>query len=113
MTDRVEFTKKVRVEAFVRAGGLCENPSCKAKLKVGEAEYDHRIPFYISRDSSIENCQVLCVPCHRGPGAKTADDQRTIAKIKRVKMKHEGTFPPTSRPIPSRTFTNNRREASK
>ena len=112
MTDRVEFTKKVRVEAFVRAGGLCENPSCKAKLKVGEAEYDHRIPFYISRDSSLDNCQVLCRPCHRAPGAKTADDQRTIAKIKRVKMKHEGTFPPSRAKLRSRGFSNSRQEAS-
>lgn len=103
MADRVEFDKKTRIAAFARCGGKCE--SCEAKLKVGEGEYDHVIPYFLSRDSSLDNCQVLCVPCHRGVGAKTADDQRIIAKVKRVKMKHEGTFPASKAKIKSRGFS--------
>lgn len=109
MGDRIEFTKKVRIEVFTRAGGKCEK--CQAKLKVGEGEFDHSIPFWISRDSSASNCQLLCVPCHRAPGAKTADDQRTIAKIKRVKMKNEGTFPPSKAKLQSRGFSNTRQQS--
>jgi 5-methylcytosine-specific restriction endonuclease McrA len=106
MADRVEFSKKTRIEAFARCGGKCEK--CKSRLKVSEGEYDHIIPYFMSRDSSIDNCQVLCVPCHRGPGAKTADDQRVISKIKRVKMKHDGTFPPTKAKLRSRGFSSTR-----
>jgi len=86
---RQEFSDKVRAQAFLRCGGKCE--SCSAKLKAGEGEYDHIIAFYLTQDSSLSNCQVLCVPCHRGVGAKTADDQRIIAKVKRVWAKHNGT----------------------
>lgn len=104
--NRIEFSKKVRAEAFVRCAGKCE--SCGMRLKQGEAEFDHRIAFYLSRDSSLENCQVLCVPCHRGVGAKTADDQRIIAKVKRVAAKHNGTFPPSKAKIRSRGFSKSR-----
>lgn len=106
MADRVEFSKKTRAEAFARCGGKCEK--CEMKLKVSEGEYDHVIPYFISRDSSLDNCQVLCQKCHRGVGAKTADDQRTISKIKRVKAKHEGTFPASKAKIRSRGFSNSR-----
>lgn len=94
MADRVEFDKKTRTLAFARCGGKCEK--CEMKLKVGEGEYDHVIPYFISRDSSLSNCQVLCTPCHRAPGAKTADDQRDIAKVKRIQAKHNGTHKKSS-----------------
>jgi 5-methylcytosine-specific restriction enzyme A len=99
---RIEFSKKVRAAAFLRCGGNCEG--CGMKLKRGEAEFDHRIAYFLSQDSSLENCQVLCVPCHRGVGAKTADDQKIISKVKRTKAKHEGTFPPSKAKIRSAGF---------
>ncbi|TBG78579.1 HNH endonuclease [Rhizobium leguminosarum] len=88
---RVEFDKKTRGLAFQRCGGSCEK--CGMRLKVGEAEYDHIIPYYFTQDSSLSNCQVLCVPCHRGEGAKTADDQHDISKSKRIWLKHNGAWP--------------------
>lgn len=106
MADRIEFSKKTRAEAYLRCGGNCE--SCGMRLKAGEAEYDHRIAFYLSRDSSLDNCQVLCRPCHRGVGAKTADDQHIIAKVKRIKAKHEGTFPPSKARLRGRGFAKTR-----
>jgi 5-methylcytosine-specific restriction protein A len=104
---RVEFSKKVRGEAFLRCAGKCQ--SCGMKLKASEGEYDHIIPYEFTRDSSLSNCQVLCVPCHRGPGAKTADDQRDIAKAKRRWLKHTGAWPKTKNPMKSRGFENSRR----
>lgn len=104
--ERVEFSKRVRVEAFARCGGNCEG--CGARLKVGSGEYDHRIPYFMTRDSSLSNCQVLCTPCHRGVGAKTADDQRDIAKVKRMQAKHEGTFPPSKFRLRSQGFPKSR-----
>lgn len=99
---RVEFSKKVRAEAFARANGKCEK--CQARLKTGEAEFDHEIAFWLTQDSSVENCQVLCVPCHRGVGAKTADDQQMISKVKRIKAKHDGTWVRKGPKIQSRGF---------
>lgn len=99
---REEFSKKVRAEAFLRCGGKCEK--CEAFLKVGEAEYDHVIPYYFTQDSSLPNCQVLCTPCHRGAGAKTADDQRDIAKSKRIWLKHTGAWKNSGPKIKSRGF---------
>lgn len=103
---RKEFSKKTRVQVFERAGGRCEK--CGAKLKVGEGEYDHILPCALGGDNDAANAALLCVRCHRGVGAKTADDQRVISKVKRVKMKHEGTFPPSKAKIRSRGFASSR-----
>lgn len=102
MVSRVEFSKKVRAEAFARANGCCKK--CQARLKAGEGEYDHIVAFWLTQDSSLENCQVLCVPCHRGVGAKTADDQKMISKVKRIKAKHDGTWVRKGPKIQSRGF---------
>lgn len=103
---RKEFSKKTRIEVFARAAGRCEK--CEAKLKVGEGEYDHIIPCALGGDNDVSNAALLCTPCHRAPGAKTADDQRDIAKVKRIKMKHEGTFPASKAKIRSKGFASTR-----
>ena len=95
---RIEFDKKTRAEAFRRCGGKCEG--CQMKLKAGEGEYDHIIPYALSEDSTLSNCQVLCVPCHRGVGAKTSDDIKAISKAKRNWLKHNGIKKPSTFPKP-------------
>lgn len=87
-----EFSKKVRGLAFARCKGKCEK--CNAILKVGEGEYDHVIPLALGGESTLDNCQVLCRPCHRDPGAKTAEDVKRIAKAKRVEALHHGITQP-------------------
>ena len=99
---RVEFSKKTRAEAFSRCCGKCEK--CGAHLKVGEGEYDHIIPYAFTQDSTLSNCQVLCVPCHRGEGAKTSDDIKAISKAKRNWLKHNGCWPKSKAKIKSRGF---------
>lgn len=99
---RVEFSKKVRAEAFARSNGCCE--ACQAKLKVGEAEVDHIVPFYFTQDSSLSNAQVLCKKCHRGEGEKTAQDQKAISKSKRLYLKHNGLWKPAGTKLQSRGF---------
>lgn len=97
---RQEFTRKQRLEIWTRAAGKCEG--CGAKLKTGSGEYDHIIPFEISRDSSAANGQLLCGICH---GTKTAkSDAPTIAKVKRIHAKHHGIWPPSRAKIQSRGF---------
>lgn len=103
---RTEFSKKVRAEAFLRCDGKCQ--SCGMKLKQSEGEYDHIIPYALSEDSTLSNCQVLCVPCHRGVGAKTSEDIKAISKAKRNWLKHTGAWPKSKATIKSRGFSSYR-----
>jgi hypothetical protein len=57
--------------------------------------FDHVIPDGIGGKNDLQNCAVLCVPCH---GDKTARlDIPIIAKAKRVSDKHEGHRRPKGR----------------
>src|SRR6266852_2281906 len=58
-----QFSKEIERTAFFRAKGRCEG--CSARLASGDIHYDHIVPWALSFDSSIANCQVLCNPCHR------------------------------------------------
>src|SRR5438874_303166 len=96
---RKEFSKLVQRSAFLRADGKCEG--CGAKLSVGRFAYDHRIPDGLTGEPTLENCQVLCSPCHR---AKTDIDVADIARAKRRADKHIGVKDPHRRPMQSRGF---------
>lgn len=97
---RVEFSKKQRAEIWQRACGHCEK--CQAKLKVGEGEYDHVIPFALTRDTSVANAQLLCRVCHSG---KThTEDRPRISKAERQRAKHLGIWPKPKSKIQSRGF---------
>lgn len=99
--DREEFTRAVKVAAFERAHGLCEwkyddgrrdDQVCAKILTTGDIHYDHRIPWAISFDSSLSNCQCLCKAHHLLKTTKT--DVPTIAKVKRVHANHIGAKKP-------------------
>lgn len=101
---RVEFNKKQRIAIWTRAAGHCEG--CTAKLKVGEGEYDHRIPYALTRDTSVENGQLLCKVCH---GHKTHKaDRPNISKAERMAAKHAGTWPKSRTPLRGRGFGSTR-----
>lgn len=96
MRKRTEFAAKVKVAAFERAKGKCEE--CGAHLFPGNIHYDHRIPDALGGEATVENCQCLCRACH---GSKTAKkDVPQISKAKRVAAKHIGAKKSRSRPIP-------------
>lgn len=102
--QREEFTAKTREQAHERACGRCEwveaGLRCDAILAPGNVHYDHIIPWAISRDSTLANCQALCRAHH---ALKTArDDVPTIAKVKRQHRNHIGASVSTSPPIQSR-----------
>lgn len=101
---RIEFSTKVRRSANERADGRCEWTQggfrCEAILGPGNVHFDHRIPFAISRDSSLENCDALCKAHHAIKTAKI--DIPTIAKGKRVADKYIGIRKPAT--IPGRGF---------
>lgn len=97
---RREFPARVRVAAYERSKGLCEN--CTAPLYVGKFHYDHRIPDALLGEPTLENCVVLCVACH---GEKTTkEDVPRIAKAVRQRQKHLGARPP-KRPWPKRPMS--------
>jgi 5-methylcytosine-specific restriction protein A len=82
---RVEFSAKTKNEAYERAGGHCEK--CKRPLATGDIEYDHRIPWDTSHDSSSANIVCLCCGCHR---EKTRSDIKSISKGRRIRNKNRG-----------------------
>lgn len=98
---RREFTRKQKAEMWVRCGGYCEGTGCGAKLKTGEAEYDHVLPEELADQErgplTVNDGQVLCRICHR---SKTADDIRSIRKADRQRDKHAGAMKRKTRGIP-------------
>ena len=93
--DRREFPRKVKLIAFQRCHGKCEK--CEVPLSVGHFIYDHIIAWELSRDSSVDNCQVVCSNCD---APKTAKDQTVIAKSNRVRDNHIGARNPSRHPLP-------------
>lgn len=84
--SRREFSKAVKIQAFGRAKGFCENEACGARLLPHKMHYDHLIPDALGGEPTLDNCQVLCLPCH---GEKTAKhDVPTIAKAKRIHIRN-------------------------
>lgn len=95
MSDRRNFTAAVKRAAFERCGGRC---ACTAKLGPGNVVYDHRIPWEISGDSSLDNCEPRCKSCDR---TKTYEvDLPLIAKVKRMADAHINARSISSRPMP-------------
>jgi 5-methylcytosine-specific restriction enzyme A len=91
---RREFSRKTRAQAFERAKGFCEGTGCGARLKPGEAQFDHILPAELGGEPALTNCQVLCHPCHK---AKTADDIRRIRKGDRQRDRETGAMPKSPR----------------
>ena len=83
--QRQEFSPKTKLEAFARSKGNCEH--CGVKIRPGNGpHYDHATPDAVGGEPTLENCQVLCKPCHSVKTAKT--DVPEIAKTKRIRNKH-------------------------
>ena len=102
MMARREFSKAVLRAALARADGRCEGlltdgGRCPCALQVGRFHYDHIIPAALTEDASLENCQVLCRPCH---AAKTVVDVGVIARVRRMRDRHMGIVDPRRRPLP-------------
>lgn len=84
MPRRAEFSKLTKRQAYQRCGGICE--ACCLVIQ-GTPEYDHKSPDFVSKDNSLENCQVLCYRCHR---FKSAEDRPEIDRTRRLEEKRLG-----------------------
>lgn len=97
--SRNEFTKATKRDAFMRAEGRCEGKlpngeRCNVKLRPGSVHYDHIIAEWLTRDNSLDNCQALCLPCHKHKTTK--EDVPAIAKVKRIQDQERGIKSPSS-----------------
>lgn len=81
------FSPGVRRAASQRAAGNCEC-GCGLPLVPPRIRYDHRIPWAISHDSSLANCQVLRLDCDAEKTYRR--DLTDIAKVRAVTDKHLG-----------------------
>lgn len=85
MSDRQEFSKAVKLEAWNRAGGRCEK--CTTKLYGHQTEYHHDKECTFGGDATIANCIVLCRACHSNITRGRAKD---ISKSNRIRNRNIG-----------------------
>lgn len=85
MIRRQEFPKKIKLAAFQRSLGSCEE--CHARLTPGKFEYDHIKEATFNGEPTLDNCRVVCTPCHT---RKTSQRAAVIAKSNRQRAKHLG-----------------------
>ena len=98
---RREFSNKTKLEAWNRCGGVCDN--CRLPIK-GRPEYDHITPCGLGGDASLENCAVLCIPCHRAKTHEPEGDRSKMNAADRKRLKHLGVIRPKGS-IKSRGFS--------
>lgn len=85
--SRREFSKAIKRVARKRAAGKCEATNCGALFGV-KFHFDHDIADGLGGEPTLENCKVLCYPCHDEKTRK--HDIPLIAKTKRISDKFNG-----------------------
>ena len=95
-TVRRATSPKVRNQVVERQGGRCAH--CGSPLDC-DCQIDHDIPLWCGGSNDIDNLQALDPACHK---IKNRHEATIRAKVKRVKAKHEGTYPPPRHPLRSR-----------
>jgi 5-methylcytosine-specific restriction endonuclease McrA len=85
MPRKMSQSRKTRI--FVAANGICH--ICGEKIDGVKEKWDaeHVIPYELTRDDSDDNIRPAHKRCHT---AKTKDDVKMLAKVKRVAAKHQG-----------------------
>ena len=94
---RITFSTSFRLSLFLKRKGLCS--ICSLKIDAGKAwDIDHIIPLGLGGTNEPNNLQILCKHCHHSKTSQS--DIPRIAKTKRLKARHLGARPPSTRPIP-------------
>jgi 5-methylcytosine-specific restriction endonuclease McrA len=98
--------KSVIDRLFLRQKGRCALTGLK--VRAGEKTHaDHIVPLKDGGENRETNLQLVIAAAH---AEKTSDENSARAKERRIRLKHAGLWPKSSRPIPSRGFPK-RREA--
>lgn len=90
---RREFSKATKIAGYERSGGQCEATwdGVRCPTRFGNdrtPQYDHIDPDAHSKDNSLSNLQVLCIPCHRHK--TSTQDVPAVAKSRRIREKAMG-----------------------
>ena len=78
--------------------GRCERKDCGAKLTLGKYRFGHITPCAMGGKGTLDNCEVVCLPCDKVQTYQT--DLPQIAKAKRREIKHKGARVQSKRPMP-------------
>jgi 5-methylcytosine-specific restriction enzyme A len=99
---RKEFSTSVKVAAYKRCGGLCEE--CGCLLKPGRFQYHHKNPDGLTGEPTLDNCSVICSGPNSCHAEQTKIDVGHIAKAKQREAKHIGIKkkPTFRRPVKER-----------
>lgn len=89
MTDRWSLSRKQHLAVHHAHGGICHICGEGINLAREKFEVEHVIPLALGGADSFANLRPAHIGCH---AEKTASDVRKIAKAKRVRAKHDGTF---------------------
>ena len=92
---RQEFSKAVKLAAFQRCKGFCEE--CTALLFPTKTEYHHDKEDTFDGEPTLENCKVLCTACHSRITRRRA---AVIAKSSRQRANHLGISSKSRNPLP-------------
>lgn len=92
--------KAVLDRLFLKQGGRCALSG--RKIMAGELTHaDHIVPLKDGGENREGNLQLVLAAEHR---IKTSDENTARAKERRIRLKHAGLWPKSSRPLRSRGF---------
>jgi 5-methylcytosine-specific restriction enzyme A len=101
---RDEFTKATKRDAHTRSKGHCEavwdGVRCNAPFADRTPHYHHIIEAYLGGRATLDNCMVVCIPCHKLITKKRAP---VLEKVERILEKKAG-ITRMKQKIPNRGF---------
>lgn len=105
-TADTPIPKRVKDRIWLREGGRCYLTG--AKIQVGDSyEFEHVIAITLGGENRESNIKLALTAPHK---LKTKADVKARAKVARVRMKHNGIWPKSKRPLKGRKFENTREQ---
>jgi 5-methylcytosine-specific restriction enzyme A len=93
--NRRPLTTLQRAKLFLDHGGMCHICSYKIVVPNEAWQVEHVVPFAMGGKDDVTNMRPAHVDCH---AAKTKNDVKAIAKVKRIQAKHIGSKAPSKWP---------------
>jgi 5-methylcytosine-specific restriction protein A len=88
---RLEFAKSTKKDANARSEGRCEakwdGVRCNTPFAGLTPQYHHIIEAYLGGRATLENCMVVCIPCHKLITKKRAP---VLEKVERILERKAG-----------------------
>lgn len=97
MAKRRNWTKAQRAALYEEHGGICHICGEVIDLNTDRMDVEHLVPLALGGSDDWANIRPAHATCH---AEKTKGDVTSIAKAKRVHLKHTGQFRPPRRIVP-------------